>query len=118
MADQVIAALKKSTRGLLYPSETDAPFEPFVWGPGENSMASVRRLARLPASEKGRRVSLDRFFGDLLGVDEFRELHTTLTNTLEGIKVYRFGSVNPDYYLVGKDRTGRLAGLKTSAVET
>src|SRR5262249_33593031 len=113
MADQVLAALKKATRGLLYPSETDAPFELFVWGPGENSMASVRRLARIPSGERGRRVSLDRFFGDLLEEEEFRQLHTTLTTTLEGMKVYRFGSVNPDYYLVGKDRTGRLAGLKT-----
>ena len=43
MADKLLAALRSAAKGLLFPSETDAPFEPFVWEVAANSTASVRR---------------------------------------------------------------------------
>ena len=62
MADQVLDTLKSATEGLLYPSETDAPFEPFAWEVAENSVASVRRLSGQSEKEKCRAVSLETLF--------------------------------------------------------
>ena len=45
MKDRIISVLKEATQGLLFPSETDAPFEPFVWEAAENSAASVIRFS-------------------------------------------------------------------------
>jgi hypothetical protein len=118
MADDVLTALRGVTEGLLYPSETDAPIDAFVWEPGGNTEASVRRLAGEPAKQKCRHESLADFLQDLAEEEDFRRLQTTLEKTLTGIRVYRFGSTDPTYYVVGTDRGGRLAGVKTRAVET
>jgi len=118
MADDTFAVLTRAVQGLLYPSETDAPFEPFVWEAGANTMASVRRLSDEAAAEPCRTETLDDFLGDLAEEKEFAQLAALLKKTLTGIKVYRFGTVSPTYYVVGADAGGRLAGLKTHAVET
>jgi Nuclease A inhibitor-like protein/DNA/RNA non-specific endonuclease len=108
MADKVLASLRKAARGLLFPSETDAPFEAFVWDTVANSAPSVRARAGRPAVEKGRVLSLDAFLGDLAGEEEFRRLRDSLRDTLTEIKVYRFGAVQPTYYIVGTDSVGRV----------
>jgi hypothetical protein len=118
MADDTLAVLTKAAQGLLYPSETDAPFEPFVWESGPNTVASMQRLSGQAADDPCRTVSLEDFLGDLAEEKEFAELQAVLQKTLTGIKVYRCGTVSPTYYVVGADASGRLAGLKTHAVET
>ena len=118
MADKVLAALQKATQDLLYPSETDAPFEIFVWGEAENSAASVRRLANRKPGEKCRVVPLETFFSDLVDEEAFAHLNATLQKLLSGIQVYRFGGSDGTYFIVGADADDRLIGLKTVAVET
>jgi hypothetical protein len=44
----VVQPLKKASAGSLFPSETDAPFEPLEW-PGERGRCSQR-----PAANKAR----------------------------------------------------------------
>ena len=118
MADDTIAVLTKAVEGMLYPSETDAPFEPFVWESSPNTVASLHRLSGEATGEPCRTVTLEAFFGDLASEKEFAQLQVVLTKTLKGIKVYRCGTVSPTNYVVGTDASGRLAGLKTHAVET
>jgi Nuclease A inhibitor-like protein len=118
MPDKVLAALQKATKDLLYPSETDAPFEIFVWGVADNSATSVRRLAKRKPAEKCRVVPLETFFSDLVEEEEFAHLNTTLQELLTDILVYRFGGSDATYFIVGKDADDRLIGLKTIAVET
>jgi hypothetical protein len=118
MADKTLTALAKASAGLLYPSETDAPFEPFVWGEAANTAASVRRLAGLPASARPKPQSLDDFLGDLLDESEFATWKEAVGAILSDVMVYRVGSVRVTYYVIGTDAAGRLAGLKTLAVET
>lgn len=118
MASKAPAALTRATKGLLFPSETDAPFEPFVWGKADNSAAAVRRLAGQSSSAECQEQSLDEFLGDLLGEKEFQALRAAVEKTLGDPRVYRFGSVRVTYYIVGTTADGRLAGLKTTAVET
>ena len=118
MADKLLVALQKATKDLLYPSETDAPFEIFLWDAAENSAASVRRLAGISAKEKCKPVTLETFLMDLVEEEEFLNLKTILEKTLTGIQVYRFGGSDATYYIVGSDAAGRLVALKTLAVET
>lgn len=118
MDDKVIAALTRASDGLLYPSETDAPFEPFVWEETKNTATAVRRQAGLSRTAKCQQVSLDDFFGDLLEEKEFQALRAAIESTLSDVKVYRCGSIEVTYFVVGTEKEGRLAGLKTTAVET
>jgi len=118
MDDKVLAALRKASAGLLYPSETDSPFEPFVGDKALNTAATVRKLAGLPRTAKCEEVSLDDFFGDLMEEKEFRALRTALENTLSDVKAYRCGSIRVTHLVAGTAADGRLAGLKTTAVET
>ncbi len=118
MGDECLETLRAATAGLLFPSETDAPFEPFVWVAGENTPAVVSRFAGYPPAEPCLAMSLEEFLRDLNDDPPFRALKTILEKTLKAIRVYRFGTTAPVYYLVGQDSAGRLAGLKTNAVET
>src|SRR4051794_40308781 len=118
MDDKVLAALKKASDGLLYPSETDAPFEAFAWAKAPNTAATVRKQAKLPRNAKCAEVSLDDFFADLVEEKEFQALRTGLEKTLSDVKVYQCGSIKVTYFVVGTAPDGRLAGLKTTAVET
>ncbi len=57
MPSSVLTALQKASQGLLYPSDTDEPFEAFAWGKaaGDLDAETVRQLARGGAGGVGRR---------------------------------------------------------------
>lgn len=118
MADDVLATLTAVTVGVLYPSETDAPMEPFVWPAGLNTVRELRYHAHVAAKVTVRAVSLQQFLGELVEEPAFALLAQTLRSTLQGIRVYRCGRLEVTYYVVGTDAAGRLAGIKTRAVET
>jgi Nuclease A inhibitor-like protein len=118
MADTVLTTLKKATVGLLYPSEYDAPLEPFIWEPADNTLSEVRRLSGHPTQERCQTLSANAFFGELAEVEGFPALYETLQGILTDLKVYRCGAANITVYVVGRDANGRLAGFKTRAVET
>jgi hypothetical protein len=118
MTDSLLTTLKKTTAGLLYPSEYDEPLEPFVWEPADNTLSEVRRMSGHPAEERCQTLSADAFFGELAEVEGFPALYETLQAILTDLKVYRCGAANITVYVVGRDAHGRLAGFKTRAVET
>lgn len=118
MDSETLAVLREAADGLLFPSETDAPFEVFYWEVAENSAASILRFAPRMAGEPMRTLSLSDFLQDLDEEKEFHALREALEKTLIAIIVYRFGTVHPTYFIVGNDADGNLAGLKTKAVET
>jgi hypothetical protein len=118
MPDMLLTRLRQATEGLLYPSEYDAPLEPFVWEPADNTLSDVRRLSGHPPEERCQTLAADAFFGELAEVEGFPALYETLKETLTDLKVYRCGAANRTLYVVGRDAQGRLAGFKTRAVET
>jgi histidine triad (HIT) family protein len=118
MAETLLTTLQQATQGLLYPSEYDAPLEPFVWEYADNTPAEVRRLSGQPAQDRCQTISADDFFDDLAEVEGFAALYATLKATLTDLRVYRCGEANITVYVVGRDAHGRLAGFKTLAVET
>jgi hypothetical protein len=124
-------ALKQASQGLLFPSETDAPFEAFEW-PGEQGKpdkARVQQLAGVAAGAPVKGKSLDGFFAEATEeqdwhdeeekeqVQRFKQLVATLKATLADVKVFQFGRVESDVYIVGRADSG-WAGLKTKIVQT
>ena len=129
MSADTSAALKKATRGLLYPSESDAPFQTIQWKGSEGPLTkqTVLKLGKHPASARVEQVSLDDFFEELTGEDsgadpedaaKFQALRQVIEGQLSGVKVFRVGETKVTIYIVGKTRDGDLAGLKTTSVET
>ena len=55
--NDVIAALEKASAGLLYQSETDEPFESFVWKQADGVLTKDKLLkrAKKPAKKKGKK---------------------------------------------------------------
>jgi hypothetical protein len=132
IAAPAIETLKHATDGLLFPSETDAPLEPFFWPHDDDSKLTPETLAPLAgvaADTPVKSVKLETFFRPATKEEEwhndeekaqvarFQELVRTLKTTLDDVKVFRVGETRIDVYVVGKVEGG-YAGLKTLVVET
>jgi hypothetical protein len=130
-SDTVLGKLKDASEGLLYISETDAPFTPFFW-PGEHEKLTpevIRQHAKLKERPDVSVQTLDEFF-ELVAAEEewmndeekaearrFQNLQKTLEESLKNIEVFRFGETELDVFIVGST-VGGFAGLRTKVVET
>jgi histidine triad (HIT) family protein len=120
--DPALDALQKASKGLLWPSESEAPLEPFAWKGGDR--LTEEQVLKLAGAEEGTSVepmSLAEFFRTVPPEDKarFDKLAQTLQEQLSGIKVYKIGDEpEKEVYIAGKTRGGQWAGLKTTVVET
>lgn len=118
-----VAALEKASKGLLFPSESEAPFSAFLW-PDAGAKLSPTRLRELTNASKGTAVedlTLEELFQTVPSEDQprFQKLADALKQQLSDIKVYKVGDeAEREVYIVGKTADGALAGLKTTVVET
>jgi hypothetical protein len=125
--------LEKSTTGLLFMSETDAPFEYFAGGKAESGDSAknfLKKHLNLDDETPVKAVSLEKFFKNAATeqdwheeeekatVKKFQELEQTLKEKLTDIEVVRVGETEIDAYILGKTESGEWAGLKTKLVET
>ena len=132
MSSAAVTALTKASKGLLYPSESDAPFEVFTWKNGMGSLTPAKLLALAeqdPASPV-EVTTLDEFFAPLIAekdwhgreektiVQKFKDLRQAIDAQLIEPRVYRVGAIEIAIYLAGKTIDGDLTGLKTKSVET
>src|SRR5882724_729209 len=96
-------ALRRAVAGLLYPSESDEPFDVFRW---EGKVAAREQVAR--RAGKGKAVveqTVGEFFAALEGSDEaerFRKLREVMEGSLKSLQVFRGGGVRGDVYVVGQ----------------
>jgi hypothetical protein len=130
MAKTVIDALKEASEGLLYPSESDEPFEPISWGKVQGDLLpdKVRQLTGAAAGTSIEEVAPRDFFANLTqqvegAPDEedpkkFALLQSIFDKHLSQVKVFRVGKVNIAVYIVGETKDGEWVGLKTQSVET
>ena len=127
MADDAAASIQTAAAGLLYPSESDAPFDLVRWDPaaGDPSPATIAALAGGKGKKKVRPVedvSPDEFFAALAETDDaakFKSLEQALKKSLSDLRVYRVGgSAKVDIYVLGRAATGERLGLHTTSVET
>jgi hypothetical protein len=129
----IITALGQASKGLLFPSESDYPFEPFLWeGKTDGKLTPEALLAQkgYPPNTPVKTLTLVRFFQpatkeeawhnaeERKTVRRFQELVKTLKQHLSGITVFKVGKITMDVYIVGETKTGDLAGLSTKVVET
>jgi hypothetical protein len=129
----VLKSLLLASQGLLFVSETDAPFSP-VDAPrmpfAALDDAAVRTLAGRPASDPVETIRVDELFrnavqeqpwhtpAEIVNVKRYQELVALLHATLPDAKVYRVGTVAIDVLILGTGPGGGALGLATKVVET
>ncbi|MUG91067.1 nuclease [Scytonema sp. UIC 10036] len=129
----LINVLKQASDGLLFMSESEYPFEVFLWDDSAEKDITPELVIQkigLPLDTPVEIVELDSFFQvaiaeqdwhsseDKKTVKKFQNLVKILKENLNNIKVMRFGTINIDVYIIGKTANERLAGLSTKVVET
>ena len=121
-ANPILKELKDAAKGLLFPSESDAPIEAFVWpgAAGPPDEAAVRANAKVAKGTPVEQVTL----ADLARTipeesrGDFLPLFGVLAHHLSGTTVFKVGEVTIDVYVVGRTADGQYAGVKTEVVET
>ena len=118
--EDTLSQLQLAVDGLLYPSESDEPFEVFTWPAREGSSqaAVAARVSSNAISEQ----TVEAFFGELVDDDQaarFSALRKVLEFNLSDLGVFRVtrGS-EVDIFVVGRAGDGAWAGVKTLSVET
>ncbi len=133
MENKLQLTLTELSKGLLYPSESDYPFEYFEWDlPSDTPLNEniVRKATKSSQSTPVAIKTLDDFFKNVTevkdwygeeektAVQQYIALKQALEKELSDPRVYRLGEVEIDVYITGKKADGKWAGLKTKVVET
>jgi len=129
--EDISSQVESLCKSLTYISETDAPIVYFS-GPntGDVNADLILEYAGGNRERPVVEVSLDDFFGRLTAVKEwfdesrtarakkFLELRRLLEESLTALCVYKIGEIQIEIFIAGIDKSGRLAGVRTRAVET
>lgn len=131
MTESIADQLQKASKGLLFPSETDAPFEVINWQvQGELTPTKLLQLTQHPPDAPVEMLAVDEFFAIATSsedwhdeeerdtVQRFQNLVSVLKQNLSNIQVYRVGRITIDAYIVGVTPSGNWMGLSTQLVET
>lgn len=125
------AQLGEVAQGLLFPSETDAPFVFFYWHNVQD--ITPEKLLLITRNKKGtpvEEVPFQQFFEPVTREAEwmddeeriitrrFQDMSGALTDLLTNVRVFRVGAMDIDVYIIGKTQHGASAGLCTKIVET
>ena len=126
----LVEELREATRGLVFMSESDYPFEVFVWGGAEPTREFLRGLACADSSATVETRGAREFFraavaepewkgeDELAAARRFQALLRLLETSLADLKVYRVGSTDIKGYVAGRAPSGNFVGVSTRVVET
>lgn len=119
--DETLNVLRQLTDGLTYPSDSDEPFDVFVWD--ANGTARDQVAAHAGQDRKLEEVPVETFFAALDEADDaprYRQLQRVLMSSLKPFTILRAGAgeVRVDVYLLGKVDSGQWGGVHTVSVET
>ena len=130
-SDAALAALTAAADGLLVPSESDYPLEPFHWdGPDVLTPATLLAALDLAPTTSVETRTLDAFFvpltrvapwmdaGERARAARFATLQRTIADHLADPVVYRVGARAIAVFLVGETANGCVVGLRTTVIET
>lgn len=126
-----LAVIAMAADGLLMPSESDYPFEPFRW-PDAGPLTAEALLVHLglppetPVETSDGLALLDRLAAerDWHGEQErataarFAKLRNTIAARLTDVVLYRVGHIQITVIIAGRDASGAIVGLRTTAIET
>jgi hypothetical protein len=131
VTESIAHQLKQASKGLLFLSETDAPFEVIHWQTQEQlTPAKLLQLTGHSPDAPVKVVSINDFFAiatqeedwhdqeEQETVKRFQHLVSVLKQNLSQLQVYRVGSIDIDAYIVGVTDGGEWAGLSTKLVQT
>jgi hypothetical protein len=125
---EITDRLTKLSEGLLFPSESEYPLEPFTWKSATLNRKTILTQAGKLAKTPIEAIALEDFFATVVTdqdwfededreiAQRFRDLQTAIA-TLENVQVFRLGKVEIDVYIVGAIGQD-LVGLKTTVIET
>jgi hypothetical protein len=131
MTDSITDQFQQASKGLLFLSESDTPFEVIHWpAQGELTPTKLLQLTEHSPDVPLEIVSVDEFFDTPTAEEDwhdeeeeetakrFQNLVSVLKQNLSQLQVYRVGSIEIDVYIIGVTCGGGLAGLSTKLVET
>jgi Nuclease A inhibitor-like protein len=125
---EVADRLAELCKGLLFPSESDYPLEPFIWENTPINSETILIKSGKSADTSIEAVTLDDFFAPTVNAQEsdlatdqaiaqrFWELKRAIAG-LENIQVFKIGKIKIDVYIVGAIGND-VIGLKTTVIET
>ena len=125
---EITDRLTKLSEGLLFPSESEYPLEPFTWKSATLNRKTILTQAGKLAKTPIEAIALEDFFATVVTdqdwfededrkiAQRFRDLQTAIA-TLENVQVFRLGKVEIDVYIVGEIGQD-LVGLRTTVIET
>lgn len=130
-AGDLAETVENAVRGLYYTSETDAEIK-FFTGGKEKSLSADILLKQIGKRENTAVEERDfgDFFADLTKIEDwfgeeeretarkFTVLKKLLEDNLKDLRIFKVGKIEMEIYAVGLDESGRLAGIRTEAVET
>ena len=120
--------LSTLSKGLLFPSESDFPLEPFTWESATLSPETILTRSLQPSDTAIESITLEDFFAPVVTdqdwfddedraiAQRFRDLQAAIA-TLENVQVFKVGTVEIEVYIVGAIGPD-LVGLKTTIIET
>jgi Nuclease A inhibitor-like protein len=122
MADDAASAIQHASAGLLYPSESDAPFDLIRWEAGKGEPTADTVAKGTGKSRPVQEVPVADFFATLADTDDaakFQALEEAMKKFLVNLRVFRVGrSPKVDIYVFGRATSGEWLGLHTTSVET
>jgi hypothetical protein len=128
----VVRELQHAAAGLVFVSEADFPVEVLAW-PSKHGVPTADRVARLAGWPPGSPVveqTVADFFATAVtpqpwqsaaekgAAGRFQTLVHVLQARLSATRVFRFGSIEIEAYVVGVTSSGDWAGVFTHLVQT
>lgn len=120
----------KASKGLLYPSESDYPFE-YFHNSQTYSLPAAQKFTQLigKPEQPATQVDFDEFFNQLIRnlrssgtetetIKRYQSLRQVFRNKFTNLTVYRVGKIQVQVYIVGVNSGCGMAGLKTISIET
>lgn len=130
-SDSFREELADACRGLVFSSERDAAVEPFFSEvSGGDFVLAMQEALGSKTDRPIEEINFEDFFGKLESVRDwygpeekrnargYARLRKVLAKNLASLRVFRAGTVRIDIFIIGKDGQGRIAGIRTHAVET
>jgi len=122
----IAETLTRASQSLLMPSESEHPFEVFIWKDVELTPEKILELTHYPPATSIEEVELDYFFRnvatekdwhDKIQKENVAKFQNLVQVNLAELRVYRIGTIEVSVYIVGKTNDG-VAGLATKVIET
>lgn len=127
----VSAMIACACDGLDYISETDSPVNPIELGPADSiDDETILERAKIKVGTKTKEIDVEVFFAKLTAIKDYQNdsqrvrakkflaLQQVLEKSLRSLKVYRFGEIRIDIFVVGLDAAGRILGVRMRSIET